>query len=235
MDIVLIPGFWLDGESWSDVAATLRAAGHRIHSLTLPGLESRDADRSGITLQDHVDAVVATIDALGAASPDPVVLVGHSGGGGIAWGAVDARPDRVARVIYVDSFPLADGHVINDEVPVVDGEIPLPDWSVFEDADLIDLDDELRERFRAIAIPEPARVASDPIELRDPRRYEVPATVICCQFTSVQLAQWVAGGFSSELPLTRDVELVDLPTGHWPQFTKPTELAAAILAAVDRG
>jgi pimeloyl-ACP methyl ester carboxylesterase len=30
------------------------------------------------------------------------------------------------------------------------------------------------------------------------------------------------------------VEYVDLPTGHWPQFTKPAKLAQAILAAVER-
>ncbi len=231
MDIVLIPGFWLDGDSWRDVAAPLAAAGHPIHSLTLPGLDSRDADRRDITLSDHVDAVVATLDALDS----PAVLVGHSGGGAIAWGAVDARPDRVARVIYVDSFPLADGHVVNDELPVVDGEVPLPEWSFFEADDLIDLDDERRARFRSIAIPEPARVASDPIRLTDARRYEVPATVICCEFTAAQLTSWTEGGFASELPLTRDLELVDLPTGHWPQFTKPRELAEMILASVAVG
>jgi pimeloyl-ACP methyl ester carboxylesterase len=230
MDIILIPGFWLDGDSWNEVAAPLRDAGHSVHALTLPGLESRDADRTGITFQDHVDAVTAAIDAIDA----PVVLVGHSGGGAIAWGAVDARPDRVARVIYVDSGPLAEGGCVNDELPVVDGEVPLPDWSEFEEADLIDLTDELREHFRAIAIPEPLRVTSDPIHLTDPRRYDVPATVICCEFTTEQLSKWMEQGFSSELPLTKDVELVDLPTGHWPQFTKPAELAATILTAVDR-
>ena len=230
MDIVLIPGFWLDGDSWKEVAAPLRDTGHRIHALTLPGLESREADRSGISFQDHVDAVTAALDALDA----PAVLVGHSGGGAIAWAAVDARPDSVARVIYVDSFPAGEGGCINDELPVVDGEIPLPDWSVFEADDLIDLSDELREHFRAIAIPEPERVASDPIHLVDPRRYEVPSTVICCEFRAEQFTQWMAEGFASELPLTRDVELVDLPTGHWPQFTKPAELAATILVAVDR-
>lgn len=230
VDIVLIPGFWLDGDSWRAVAEPLAAAGHRIHSLTLPGLESREADRTGITLQNHVDAVVATLDELA----DPTVLVGHSGGGAIAWGAVDARPDRVARVIYVDSFPLAEGGCVNDELPVVDGEVPLPDWSLFEAEDLIDLDDGLRERFRAMAIPEPARVTSDPIHLVDPRRYQVPATVICCEFRAEQLRGWMSRGFASELPLTADLELVDLPTGHWPQFTKPRELAATILTAVGR-
>jgi len=230
MNIVLIPGFWLDGDSWNEVAAPLRDAGHTIHALTLPGLESREADRTGITFQDHVDAVTHALDALDT----PAVLVGHSGGGAIAGAAVDARPDRVARVIYVDSFPLAEGGVVNDELPVVDGEVPLPDWSTFEDEDLIDLTDELRARFRAIAIPEPARVTSDAVHLVDPRRYQVPATVICCEFRAEQLRGWMSQGFASELPLTNDVELVDLPTGHWPQFTKPAELAATILAAVDR-
>jgi len=27
------------------------------HALTLPGMESKDADRSGITLRDHVGAI----------------------------------------------------------------------------------------------------------------------------------------------------------------------------------
>ena len=228
MDIVLIPGFWLDGDSWNEVAAPLRDAGHRIHALTLPGLESKTADRSAITFQDHVDAVIAAIDAVKA----PVVLVGHSGGAAIAWAALDARPDRVARIIYVDSGPLAEGGCVNDELPVVNGEVPLPDWSEFEDDDLIDLTDALRERYRAIAIPEPARVTSDPIHLTDARRYDVPATIICCEFTPEQLTAWIEQGFSSEVPRTKNVDLVSLPTGHWPQLTKPDELAEAILHAV---
>src|SRR5436309_8269165 len=106
MEIILIPGLWLDGSSWDGVVPALRRAGHRTHALTLPGMESRDADRSGITLRDHVDAVVAVIDALDPAEGG-VVLVGHSGGGAIAHAAVDARPDRVARAVYVDSVPSA--------------------------------------------------------------------------------------------------------------------------------
>ncbi len=30
MDLVLIPGFWLEGASWDDVAAPLRNAGHTV-------------------------------------------------------------------------------------------------------------------------------------------------------------------------------------------------------------
>jgi pimeloyl-ACP methyl ester carboxylesterase len=230
MDIVLIPGFWLDASSWDSVAPGLRDAGHTVHPVTLPRLESLDAERSGIGLRDHVDAVISLVDSLGAR----VVLVGHSGGGAIAHAVADARPDAIVRVVYVDSGPLGDGDWINDELPVVDGEIPLPDWSVFDDEDLVDLDETLRERFRARAIPQPLGVAVDKQVLSDPRRYEVPVTLIACEFSSGMLRDWMAQGhpYVAELGRISSVELVDLPTGHWPQFTKPRELTEAILAAV---
>lgn len=229
MNIILVPGLWLDASSWDRVLPGLRAAGHSVHPVTLPGLESVDADRSEIGLQDHVEAVIAVVDAMSG----PVVLVGHSAGGAIVHAVVDARPDRIERAIYVDAGPLGPGQVVNDELPIVDGEIPLPEWGVFEDEDLIDLTDELRVEFRTRAIPSPAGVATDPQMLSDPRRYDVPATVIACEFPSMMLREFMDQGhpFTQELAKLTDVEFVDLPTGHWPQFTKPVELAQAILAA----
>jgi pimeloyl-ACP methyl ester carboxylesterase len=233
MDIILIPGFWLDASSWDEVVPALRHAGHRVQALTLPGMESKDADRSQITLRDHVDAVVEVIDSVDPAS-GKVVLVGHSGGGAIAHAAADARPGRVARVVYVDSFPMGEGGLINDELPVENGEVPLPDWSLFEKEDLTDLDDDLRAAFRERAIPTPAHVASDRQRLSDERRYDVPATVIACEFSSAQVRDWVAQDHPAmrELAKIRDVGYIDLPTGHWPQFTKPAELGQAIVASV---
>jgi hypothetical protein len=65
----------------------------------------------------------------------------------------------------------------------------------------------------------------------------VPATVSACEFSSEQLKGWIAKGEPAlaELAAMRNVEYIDLPTGHWPQFTKPAELGQAILTAVDRG
>ncbi|THV23529.1 alpha/beta fold hydrolase [Glycomyces paridis] len=232
MDVILIPGLWLDASSWGDITPALEKAGHRPHPLTLPGMESPDADRSGVGLRDHIDAVVAAVDAIAG----PVVLVGHSGGGAIAHAVADTRPDRIARVVYVDAAPLGTGGVINDELPVVDGEIPLPDWNVFEDEDLVDLDDDLRAAFRARAIPSPKGVAYDAIALGDERRFDVPITVICCEFASAMVLAWIEQGapFARELATVKEVQYIDLPTGHWPQFTKPAELADAILSAVGR-
>jgi hypothetical protein len=42
MDIILVPGFWLDGSSWDEVVPALQQAGQRTHALTLPGMESRE-------------------------------------------------------------------------------------------------------------------------------------------------------------------------------------------------
>ncbi|WP_350349032.1 alpha/beta hydrolase [Agromyces sp. G08B096] len=230
MDVILIPGFWLDASSWEQVTPVLDETGHRLHPVTLPGLESVDADRSGIGLADHIAAVVDLVDRLDG----PVALVGHSGGGPVAHGVADARPDRIAKIVYVDAGPLGEGESINDALPVVDGEVPLPDWSVFDDADLVDLDDELRAAFRARAVPEPARVASDPMRLTDERRFEVPVTVIACEFPSAMVIEAIAAGqpWVAELARVAQVDYIDLPTGHWPQFTKPVQLGQAIASAL---
>jgi pimeloyl-ACP methyl ester carboxylesterase len=231
MDIILIPGMWLDGSSWEKVVPLLQQAGHRTHPLTLPGMESKDADRAKVTRRDHVDAVVAAIDAVDPAGGG-VVLVAHSAAGAHAHAAVDARPDRVARVVYVSGFPLADGGGDPGGYPAVGGEVPLPDWSDFDDADLVDMDDRARAEFRERAIPWPARVNRDPQRLSDERRYDVPVTVICTEFTSEMLQGWIDKGLAPvrEFPRIREVEYVDLPTGHWPQLTKPEQLARVILA-----
>jgi pimeloyl-ACP methyl ester carboxylesterase len=136
-------------------------------------------------------------------------------------------------VVYVDSVPVGDGGIINDELPAENGEVPLPDWLLFDDEDLVDLDDELRAAFRQRAIPSPVRVTRDPQRLSDGRRYDVPITVIACEFPSAMLREWIAEGhpYVQELAKVRDVGYVDLPTGHWPQFTRPQELGRAILAS----
>lgn len=230
MKVILVPGFWLDASSWSEVTPALAAAGHDVLPITLPGLESTDADRSGIGLADHVAAVVAEIDRAG----EPVVLVGHSGGGTVVHAAVDQRPDRVARAIYVDSGPLPAGSATNPHLPAENDELPLPPWDAFE-GELADFTAEQLDAFRARAIAHPAAAARDEQVLSDERRYDVPITLITTTMTAQQVEQFRDQGeaYFAELPRTADVSIVELPTSHWPQFTKPAELAQAILDAVD--
>ncbi|HYQ61704.1 alpha/beta fold hydrolase [Actinophytocola sp.] len=223
MDIVLVPGLWLDGSSWERVVPALEAAGHRAHALTLPGLAPGE-DPGPVTLADHVGAVVAAIDSCA----DKVVLVGHSAGCGICHAAVDARPDRVARAIHVAGFPTGDGGRLADEFPEANGAVPLPGWSVFTEEDLADLD---RDAFRARAVSSPAQVIRGPQRLTDERRYDVPVTAVATEYTTAMLRTWIAADMAPvrEFSRIRDVEYVDLPTGHWPQLTRPADLAEIIL------
>jgi pimeloyl-ACP methyl ester carboxylesterase len=231
--IILVPGFWLDASSWSEVTPALEAAGHDVRPITLPGLQSRNADRSSIGLADHVAAVVDAIDA----ADGPVVLVGHSGGGTVVHGAVDQRPDQVSRAVYVDSGPLPDGVATNPALPVVDGEVPLPEWDAFRldgARDLDDLTDEQLDDFRQRSIPIPVGASQDKQVLTDEHRFTVPVTMISTTFTREEIDGALAAGvpYFAEIPHLDDVTIVELPTGHWPQFTKPDELAQAILDAL---
>lgn len=231
MDIILVPGLWLHGTSWDAVTPTLEKAGHRVRALTLPGMESKDADRSGVSLADQVDAVVAAIDE----ADEPVLLVGHSAGSGIAHAAVDARPDRVARAVYVGGFPSADGEALLEGLPAENGEVAMPNWAdVGEEANVVDFDEESLARFYADAIPAPEKVLTDKVSLSDERRYDVPAVAVCPEYTADDLREWVKEGHVSELAAIHDVEYVDLPGGHWPQLTQPDKLAQIILDEAGR-
>ncbi len=229
MDIILIPGLWLDASSWDQVVPHLEEAGHSARALTLPGMESRDADRSAVTRADCVDAIVSAIDS----TDRPVAVVGHSMGAGLAYAAVDARPDRVVHAVYIGGWPSAHGSA--SEFPSENGEIALFDWSDFDEADLRDLDEAARAEFRKRAIPSPARLVSDPQRLSDERRYEVPVTMVCPEFDSDALKKWIDDDLEPVREFTKieNLTYVDLPTGHWPQFTKPEELAQLILDAID--
>ena len=118
--IVLVPGFWLGAWAWDEVAAALRADGHDVIAVTLPGLESADADRSAITMSDHVDAICEAVRTTGA----PVVLAVHSGAGVSGYGASDRVPEQIAAMVFVDSGP-ATGALDPDLSAV---EVALPTW-----------------------------------------------------------------------------------------------------------
>ncbi|UIN32159.1 alpha/beta fold hydrolase [Microbacterium binotii] len=224
MQLILIPGLWLDAGSWHDVVPTIDDAGFDAVPLTLPS--SADAH-----LADWVAAVVTRIDA----AAGPVVLVGHSGGGNVAWGAADARPEAVARVVLVDTVPVPDGADIA-AFPVVDGVVPFPGWSTFDAPDIADLDDATRDRVAAAAVPVPAAVPTDPLHLHDRRRYGIPVTVLSggadAEELDAQLTQWPT--YRDEWHAIVDREVVPIGSGHWPQFSQPQRLGALIVRAVER-
>ncbi|WP_309127243.1 alpha/beta hydrolase [Microbacterium sp.] len=223
MDVILVPGLWLDGSSWQTVASKLRAAGHVPHPLTLRGLTERASDRTGLMLADHVAHIARTIDQMGGA----VALVGHAEACGLVHAAVNRRPDRVARAFHVGGFPSADGtHVLS-------GFRADPHGAPAEPAEGEKQDDALaalRGRRRAAGL----RGIDTPQHLTDERRFEVPATVVATQFHSDDVRRWIDADIdpARELRRIRDVTLVDLPSGRWPQIEQGEALAQLLLDAL---
>jgi pimeloyl-ACP methyl ester carboxylesterase len=229
MDVILVHGLWLDASSWDAVIPALEAAGHRPHPLTMPGVGAPAAESEEIGIADWVAAAVAEIDR----AEGPVAIVGHSGGGNVVYGAADARVDRVARIVYVDSFPPAEGGSIW-EFPVVDGVIPFPGWETFDGPDIADLDDATREAVAARTKSVPRRVPTDPIHLTDERRRGIPATMLAGAMSSENVREILeaAPPWAAEVAATENLDIVDLRTGHWPMYSAPDLLARSLVEAL---
>lgn len=229
--IVLVPGFWLGAWSWDDVVGPLRAAGLTPHTITLPGLEPTATDRGSVTREDHISAVLELVAGL----EGEVVLVGHSGGGAVAQQVVDRIPERVARIVYVDTGPLVDGAALNTVLPPEASEVPFPSWDehAAQDASIEGIDDDGLAQLRERAVPHPAGVAREPVRVSNPVRLDVPATVVCTSIPSQVLRELASPEppFHTELLELRDLTWVDLPTGHWPMFSRPAELAEVLATA----
>ncbi|MFI8632191.1 alpha/beta fold hydrolase [Microbacterium sp. NPDC077663] len=226
MDIILIPGLWLTASSWDDVLPALREAGHTPHPLTMPGVGVANSDAR---LSDWVDAVVDEIDRIDG----PVVLVGHSGGGNVAWGAAERRADRVSRVVFVDTTPPPPRADIS-EFPVVDGVIPFPGWDFFDAEDVADLDDATRRRTAPLTASVPAKVPTDGLALEGTERHRVPVTMLMGSMDEATFREVVQkwGAFAAEFAAIEHAEVVRIDTGHWPQFSAPSRLARRIIDAV---
>ncbi len=221
--IILVPGFWLGAWAWDEVATPLRADGHDVTALTLPGLDAVDTDRSAITLTDHVDAICAAVTAAGR----PVLLAVHSGAGVPGYVVTDRMPENIAAMVYVDSGA-ATGALDPD---FADLEKPLPPIEELSAEENLDgLSPEQLDTFRRRAVPEPGAALRDSPVLTNDARRDVPTTVICTGFTSEQYNDAVASGypFVAGLAELTDLTYVDLPTSHWPMWSKPAELAAIL-------
>ncbi len=222
--IILVPGFWLGAWAWDEVAEALRADGHDVTAVTLPGLESADADRSAITLSDHVNAIVDAVSVAAA----PVVLAVHSASGFSGYAASDRVPERIAAMVYVDTAP---GKGPLD--PDFDGvEKPMVWKEIEEEENLDGLSEEQKETFRQRAVPVPGGVLREAVELTNDARRDIPSTLICTAFTAEQYQSYAKDhpewAFLAGIPELRNATWIDLPTSHWPMWSRPRELAAII-------
>jgi len=223
---VLVHGAWHGAWSWRRVLPLLWAGGARAVTVSLSGVGERPGV-TGVTLQTHVDDVVAVVRAEECRG---AVLVAHSYAGVPVTAAADVLGDAVGPLVYVDAVLPEPGECWSSLSPpdtkadrrtqiAADGVLPAPPATVFgltgDDAAWVD-----RRQ-----TTHPGGVYDDPVHFDAARWSARPRTYVSC--TAPPLASIdpsrarVAGqpGWS----------LVELATGHDPMISAPGELAAVLL------
>jgi RimJ/RimL family protein N-acetyltransferase/pimeloyl-ACP methyl ester carboxylesterase len=239
---VLVGGAWLGGWCWQGVARRLRARGHDVHPVTLTGLGDRvHLARPEVDLETHITDVVNLLDYEEFSG---VWLVGHSYGGTVVTGVADRRPERLARLVYLDTGPLDNGQAIVDTYPPdyrarVEHEVAergdgwrwaLPSFDELgQTSSLSGLDEAQLERFRAKATPQPFRTFAQPLRLDRPLGGPYGRVGIICTesgLTVAALRELIASGDPRfQAFATPDWSLHELHTGHWPMLSAPDDLA----------
>ncbi len=238
---VLVPGFWLGASVWRSVADALRARGHVVHAVDLTGMGERaDAASPETDLSTHVDDVVSLLEQHDLRD---VVLVGHSYGALVVTGAADRVPERVARLVYVDSGPLPDGmaqadfdgpeaRAANEELVRTQGEgwkLPPPPWAALA-AEVPEVDDDTVAELVASSQPQPWRTATQPAELTGAWEH-LPRTAVLCSFSLEQVRQLAPLSPVFAHMLDGDWTYEELPTWHWPMVSRPADLAGVLDSA----
>ena len=235
---VLVHGAWHGGWCWQKVIPLLESAGHEVYAPTLTGLAERASELSPeVGLDTHIQDILGLLEEKNLHG---VILVGHSYGGMVITGVVDAVPERIAHLVYFDTFVPRDGESMAGVVPLLryvlrkqaqahgDGwrVDPLGTYGVTTEPD--------RSWLRSKLTPQPLKTLEQPLHLKNPAIVSTkPRTHIDC----------TGGGFFRSLarrilarralpPTEAGWRLRQLPTGHDAMITMPRELADLLLEVV---
>lgn len=237
---VLVPGFWLGAWVWRPVADPLRERGHAVHAVDLAGMGERvDLASPETDLTTHIDDVVRLLEQQDL---HDVVLVGHSYGALVTTGAADRVPERVARLVYVDSGPLPNGmaqadfegpdaRAANDALVETHGQgwrLQPPPWAALA-ATVPEVDGTAVAALVAGSHPQPWLTATQPVALTGAWE-RLPRTGVLCSYSLEQLQQMAPHAPVFRHMVDGDWTHVELPTWHWPMVSRPAELARVLEA-----
>ena len=97
--IVLVHGAWSDATAWQAVVPLLKAQGHEVIAVNLPGHGSDTTSFAKIGLQTYVDAVK---NAIG--DRKNVILVGHSMAGLVISEVAEQIPGQIKELVYLAAY-----------------------------------------------------------------------------------------------------------------------------------
>ncbi len=231
---VLVHGAWHGAWCWEQVEGHLEDRGAASVAVNLPGRAGDTQSVAELTLDSYVDRVVAAIDA----SPEPVVLVGHSLGGLVISQTAERVPDKVSSLVYLCAMLLQDGQ------STIDASVNDPDSQLMAN---ISLDEgaatssvtgpAVRDLFygdcSAVAsanamrllVPEPVGPASTAVHVTAARWGSVPRSyILCTQDRAISPAAQRA--MIASVGVDR---VLEMESSHSPFISQPEELAALLI------
>ena len=110
--LVFVHGWSCDRSYWAAQMASFRKR-HRVVTVDLAGHGESGTDRADWTMAAFGADVVAVVDQLGL---DRVVLVGHSMGGDVIVESALTLGDKVAAVVWVDTYTTLENPDTREEV-----------------------------------------------------------------------------------------------------------------------
>jgi pimeloyl-ACP methyl ester carboxylesterase len=238
MTFLLVHGSWHTGESWSPVAEALRRAGHTVHTPTVAG-HGFGVDKR----VNHAQCSQSIVDYIVECNLTDFVLLGHSFGGTVISKVVEAVPERVRRLVYLNAFVLNDGESLNDNLPPhyramfqemsaasPDNTVVMP-FPIWREAFINDADLATAKRTHELLSPVPYQPFIDKLDLKKFWSLQTPRSYINA-LEDIALPQGPDSGWhprmSNRLGLFR---LVQIPGSHEVMFTAPERLAGAIIDA----
>ncbi|NUS13477.1 MAG: alpha/beta hydrolase [Streptomyces sp.] len=202
-------------------------------------------------LEAHIADVLRAVEAADARQ---VVLVGHCYGVHPVVGAVDRMPDRVARIVLVDTPMPQDGDAPAALVPAQElreellrriaedphpaGELAPPSeagwrgWGSFEG-----VGPAASESLARRAVPQPWATLAQPLRLTGAAGAEgtVPVTGVLCAANGASLGMvervLSLGNPQFAYLAAPHLTYLEMATGHWPMLSDPDGTARVLLAA----
>ncbi|HET8575637.1 MAG TPA: alpha/beta fold hydrolase [Methylomirabilota bacterium] len=231
-EYVLVHGAAHGAWCWDEVAKRLRAKGHRVITLDLPGHGRRAAEARQASVLAYARAVV---DEMAREGVGRAILVGHSMGGLVIPKAAELGRERIAHLVFLAAVVLPDGgslaevHLTSAARESLRGMIAgRSDGTFMYPAEIAwarwmsDLPrrDPITARALALLTPQPARPFFEPVDLGGFYSMRVPRSYIRC-LRDAAVPPDKAAVYAARL----GVKPIDLDSAHDPMLSAPGELA----------
>jgi pimeloyl-ACP methyl ester carboxylesterase len=193
----------------------------------------------GLSLADYATVVTRELDAHG----EPCVLVAHSRGGVVASVAAEARPEKVAAIVYVAAYLVPPNErvldwAITDKETLVRANLDVHQdegWDMlraeaFREALYHDCSDEDVALCHSLLAPEPLGPTLTPAPISEGRWGKIRRSYIMLTEDRA-VGPALQRRMLARTPCARTIEIA---ASHSAYFSKPDELTDAILRCADQ-